>query len=78
MEALPIEARAKAARDRNRLASLVARGVARLHGPVKPEHQEFVDDIERRARAQRPAPAKHVGMDTIRPNQKKQKKRKRR
>lgn len=84
LEDLPLEARAQAARDRNFLARLRALGrVLRRDGAYEARHPEvardFVSDIERRARAQglAAAPMQARGMDTIRPNPKNRKKRKR-
>lgn len=81
LDDLPLEARAQAAKDRNFLARLRAAGrVLRRQGdPMEARHPEFVADIERRARAQglAPAPAGR-GMDTVRPNAKKQKAKRRR
>lgn len=83
LESLPLEARAQAAKDRNFLARLRALGrVVRRDGAYEANHPEvsrpFVEDIERRARAQGLAPVRVArGMDTIRPNPKNRKKRKR-
>lgn len=69
MDLLPLEARAKAAGDRNQLGGLIARGlVKRSPQPIKDEHRDFVADIQRRARAQ--APQARINL-AIRPKKKK-------
>lgn len=77
MDDLPLAARARAAGDRNRLAALVASGIVRLRGDARPD-DPFVIDIQRRARAHRAPVQAPRGMDTIRPNAKRAKAKRRR
>lgn len=77
MDDIPVEVRARAARDRNFLASLMARGkVSRRRDSYSARHPDFISDIERRARAQRP-PAHASGVNlAIRSKKVKRKRRK--